>query len=308
VRLSLDLALQQAADAALGSRDGAVVVMQTDTGELLALASHPTYDANALDTTWSNLVDDPRSPLLNRATLGLYQPGRALTPALLTSALASGAAELDQPVTDFDLDVRLNDQTYACREVPIEADVNLGVALADGCPAPLAALGARLGGPALHDLFATLRFFEPPAIGLAVGAASADAAVTDPALAALGQNGLAVSPLQLTLVTAAIAEHGRMPAPRLVLETQDRAGEWQPEAAGGDVATVFPSSAADAVAAWMADGYAAQAASGTSQQPLAWFLAFAPEDDARYAVVVLLEAGDVDAAEAVGRAVLEALR
>jgi cell division protein FtsI/penicillin-binding protein 2 len=69
----------------------------------------------------------------------------------------------------------------------------------------------------------------------------------------------------------------------------------------------LPGSAADAVAAWMSDGHAARAESGTGAEPLAWFTAFTPSDDARYAVVVLLENGDVEAAEVIGREVLAAV-
>lgn len=307
VRLSLDLAVQTIADSALGERVGALLVLDSRTGELLAVVSHPTYDANSLDTDWSTLVDDPRSPLLNRATLGLYQPGQALAPAILTSAIDRGAAELDQPTGSAGETVAIDKQTFHCHKATSAAGVTLGEAIRNGCPAPLAALGKALGAEGLNELFVKLRLFDPPAIGVAVGAGTSDAATSNPALAALGQNGLAISPLQLALVTAAIGEHGTMPAPRLVLETQDRAGQWRPEPAAWEPTRVLPADAADEVAAWLADGYAAQAISGDQAQPLAWFTALVPVVDPRYVVVVLLEDGDVAAAETVGHAMLSAL-
>ncbi|MCS6993297.1 MAG: FtsW/RodA/SpoVE family cell cycle protein [Anaerolineales bacterium] len=79
VRLSLDLNIQAEADALLRDRRGALILMNAQTGEILAMASHPTYDANALDET---IFAAPNAPLLNRATQGLYPPGDILTPFL----------------------------------------------------------------------------------------------------------------------------------------------------------------------------------------------------------------------------------
>lgn len=74
VRLSLDLGIQAVADRELGSKPGAIVLMNADTGEILAMASHPTYDANLLD---ENIFTAANAPLLNRATQGLYPPADA---------------------------------------------------------------------------------------------------------------------------------------------------------------------------------------------------------------------------------------
>lgn len=72
VRLSLSLSLQQQADQLLGARQGALVLMNAETGEILALASHPTYDPNRLDIIGNALAKDKTAPLVNRATQGLY--------------------------------------------------------------------------------------------------------------------------------------------------------------------------------------------------------------------------------------------
>jgi len=79
VRLSIDLDLQTAADSLLGNHTGAVVLMNAKTGEILVMASHPTYNPNQLDETGAELLQDPQSPLLNRAAQGLYPPGEMWT-------------------------------------------------------------------------------------------------------------------------------------------------------------------------------------------------------------------------------------
>jgi hypothetical protein len=75
VTLTIDLPAQVAADVALGQREGAVVVIEIETGAVLVMSSHPTYDPNTLDETWDSLRLDRRAPLLNRATQGLFPVG-----------------------------------------------------------------------------------------------------------------------------------------------------------------------------------------------------------------------------------------
>lgn len=72
LRTTLDLELQRQVDDAFGNHRGAVVILDASSGEILALASHPHYDANQISDQWENLVNDRTSPLLNRATLGYY--------------------------------------------------------------------------------------------------------------------------------------------------------------------------------------------------------------------------------------------
>ena len=80
VRLSIDLNLQILADGLLGDHHGSIVVMNAQTGEILAMASHPTFDPNKLDEEGGSLSQNPDSPLINRATQGHYPLGSALTP------------------------------------------------------------------------------------------------------------------------------------------------------------------------------------------------------------------------------------
>ncbi len=75
VTLSINLPAQVAADVALNEREGAVVVMELETGAILVMSSRPTYDPNLLDEQWDVLRDDETAPLLNRATQGLFPLG-----------------------------------------------------------------------------------------------------------------------------------------------------------------------------------------------------------------------------------------
>ena len=82
VRLSIDLDLQTKADDLLGDRAGAVILMNAETGEILAMASHPSFDPNKLNEEGDALAQNVSSPLLNRATQGLYPMGTAMLPII----------------------------------------------------------------------------------------------------------------------------------------------------------------------------------------------------------------------------------
>ncbi len=82
VRLSIDLDLQAKADQLLQNNSGAIILMNAETGEILVMASHPTYNPSNLDVEGETLSQDESSPLLNRATQGLYPIGSALLPLI----------------------------------------------------------------------------------------------------------------------------------------------------------------------------------------------------------------------------------
>lgn len=91
VRLSIDLDLQRQADQALGASNGAVVLINATTGEIMAIASHPTYDPNQLDEIGPALLTQKDSPLLDRATQGTYRLGEATAPFLQAGDVPSTA-------------------------------------------------------------------------------------------------------------------------------------------------------------------------------------------------------------------------
>ena len=90
VRLSIDISLQSHVDEMMHGQSGAVVVLNAQSGEILVISSHPTYDPNNLQEIAADLLTDPTKPLINRAASGLYPTGSALEP--FASALGSDAA------------------------------------------------------------------------------------------------------------------------------------------------------------------------------------------------------------------------
>jgi len=82
VRLSLSLALQSKGDQLLGGHAGAIILMNAETGEILSMCSHPTYDPNKLGEEGESLAQNLAAPLVNRATQGLYPIGTAALPLI----------------------------------------------------------------------------------------------------------------------------------------------------------------------------------------------------------------------------------
>jgi cell division protein FtsW (lipid II flippase) len=107
IRLTLDLALQSLADEVLSGHTGALVLLNAESGEILAMASHPSFDPNLMDAQWDELVLDPQSPLLNRVTQGVY-PSGDLIESILTqtdTSTKTGPISLTLPLSGTDYPV-----------------------------------------------------------------------------------------------------------------------------------------------------------------------------------------------------------
>jgi penicillin-binding protein 2 len=105
LRLSLDIKLQQAIEAAFGNRRGALVAIDPANGEVLAFVSKPGFDPNLFvegidPASWDALNDSPDKPLLNRPLRGAYPPGSTIKPFLALSALTSGKRSSTQTIFD----------------------------------------------------------------------------------------------------------------------------------------------------------------------------------------------------------------
>ncbi len=310
VRLTIDLAVQQAADRALGDHAGAVVVLTVPQGEVLALSSRPTFDANFLDENWENLRADPRAPLINRATQGLYQPGTILQSVILGAALdlhVVDRGEIWMGMLSVDVDSGL----LRCAGA-VEGNDLQGV-YAAACPAPFQEIARRVGAARLDAVLADFGLLETPPFVLPTSAADLNQppAQSDLLLTAVGQGNLTVSPLQMALVAAAFADHGRMPALRLVQAVRPPNGTWQPVAPAGYPRGTISRDSADAIAEMMSFavregaaqaaaiegvdvyGHSGLALAGPQQTYNAWFIGFVRRNsEEAVATAVLIEGSD----------------
>jgi peptidoglycan glycosyltransferase len=311
--------LQVAADQLLGERPGAILVMEPDTGAILALASHPTYDPNTYDENAESLVVDPEQPTLNRATRGLYTPGSVFKVVTLAGALQQGIVTMDgeYPLLPYDQSGIWFIEGFPIREgssLPYEnRPFDLAHALAYSSNVAFAQFAVEMGAQGLRDIAEALGLeSEPPlrALSTEPSRLGTDAFLLDQvglANTGYGQGQLLMTPLHMALVTAAVANEGVIPEPRLVTEVRSREGDtvatfpprpWKQALSRGVAANVKQAmiiSATDGFArAGQPEGISIGGKTGTAQlggteSPHAWFMAFAPADVPEVVVVVIVE-------------------
>jgi peptidoglycan glycosyltransferase len=309
VRLSLDASLQAAAADLLGDRRGAIVLLDPRTGAVRAMASEPTFDPATLDSGPGH--DEGR--LLNRATHGQYPPGSIWKTVTLAGGLLDGLVDEGTVFDDGDAVEYFDGYPVRCDNNPdgvIQFD--LAHAFAWSCNVTFARLAHRLGADRYEQLAASFGMGEAPPflIGAAAGSLSADDELSAPELAAagFGQGEIVVSPLHMALIAAAAAGDGTMPIPYLVEEVEGLGSRAIPERRGVWKRPLDPITASTLRSIMVTsgrEGWAASAGQGLtvtiagktgtaetgSLDPHAWFIGFAPADDPRMVVAVLVEHG-----------------
>lgn len=308
VRLSLDIRLQQQAQNAIEGHNGAVVLLQAETGEILTLLSSPGYDPNSLEQLWEQIRADSRSPLLNRATQGLYPPGPALAPFLLAATNTLGTIPSPPEV----LGVSYTGYRIECTTT-ISQPYTWEAAAAAGCPAPLRLPGNSLGEDGLSSLFASLGFYHRPEIYVETAPAFIPDGLPIPSASAYGQDEILVSPLQLARAGAALSNHGKVPDLKLVLGLETYLNEWiQPKIEFSQFRRLVKISedSADQTAMALAHRqlpiWEVTAFAVTDQgNYITWYLAGTlPSDNegaAANTIVVLLEEANAQLAQTIGR-------
>ena len=221
VRLSIDLHLQQSADALLGNNRGALVLLNASSGEVLAMVSHPSFNPNLLEQNWTHWINDPNSPFLDRATQGQYPIGTALGPFLL--ARVSEKSSL--PALPDNLSYTFNGKSLNCAVQPT-APLTWGNAISSGCPAALVTLGKQLNAGDFKDLYHDLALDQTPDLPIPVANAIPIPSINKLDEAAIGQLPLSVSPLQMALAAASLSAQGIRPAPKLAISVHTSNQGW----------------------------------------------------------------------------------
>ena len=329
--LAVDARIQRAAEAVLADQRGAAVVLDPRNGDVLALASAPGFDPNVFVPSvpagvWGRLLKDPARPLYNRATGGEYAPGSTFKPVTLLAALHRGAVT---PDTRFSCPgyFELGSARFRCWQHWGHGSLDLQAAIRYSCNVYMFHSALACGPEAVQEMARDCGFgrkteisldFERP--GLVPDAAWKRAARRDSwrdgdtCNLAIGQGALLVTPLQLALYGAALANGGTLWRPRLVqriVAPDGTAQEIAPaEAPGGPRweahhIRVVREGMRDAVnqpdgsgKRAMLPGVTVAAKTGTAEygvkgagRKMTWMVAFAPFEEPRYAVAVLVEDG-----------------
>jgi peptidoglycan glycosyltransferase len=338
--LSLSLKLQEAAVKALGANRGAVVMLDPRTGRVLAMASTPVFDASAIanpvtaQAAFNRTSAAAGQPFLDRATMGRYVPGSVFKIVTSVAALGSGAINAStsysqQPAAEqtglLVSGFRIHDGHH---DFTGSQALDYDQAIEVSCNLYFALTGLRTGGATLADWAGRLGFgapipFDLPTASSQVtnGGGSFGGGFSDAvelANAAYGQAETLVTPLQMALVAASVANSGILMKPELVTGIAGPNGNqtiapevWRtvmtPAVAGtignamrlaveSNWGRIFTSGAA--IPGILTAGKTGTAQIGGSAEPNSWFIGYAPANDPRVAIAVIVEQGGHGSARA----------
>ncbi len=325
VNLTLDPILQQAAWDALGDYTGSVVVTEPSTGKILAMVSKPSFDPNLLashDTnsvisTYDTLIADPTQPLIDRAIAGnMDPPGSVFKLVVASAALESGNYTADSQLpnpTSLTLpgstSVVNNWNRSSCPGAG--ATVTIKQALRESCNIPFAELGLLVGRQALLDQAKKFGFNSTFDIPMTTAMSTFPTVMDDAQtmLSSFGQFDVRATPLQIAMVSAAIANGGKVMNPTLIQSVLDPTLKPLVDFQATQYSQAISPETAASLTAMMVDGVdnglasnarisgikvagkTGTAENGVGEPYTLWFTGFAPADNPRYAITVLVENG-----------------
>lgn len=340
--LSLDIRLQRAAADLLGDRRGAVVAIEPSTGRILALVASPTFDPNRIvepgrggRSYLARLRERADSPLLNRATQGLYVPGSVFK--IVTAAAGLGSAAIT-PETTFENQPEEYETGFLVegfrihdfpRRVQTDHPLDFYEATEVSSNIWFAHAGLETGAAALLDWAARFGFgdrlpFDLPTSPSQVtggdGPLEGFLDRVELANAAYGQGEVLVTPLQMAVVAATIANRGLAMEPKLVDELRSQSGTstalppegWRQILSGSEADVIGDAMqlavegefGRNVAGAAKIQGVPTAGKSGTAQlgdgsDPHSWFIGYAPADSPQIAIAVIVEHGGAGAQRAV---------
>ena len=232
VQLTIDSAFQQAVDKALAKNieminstynsgssakaaAGAVVVISTKDGSVLAASNYPSYDQNLFATQYSQYSSDPGLPLLNRALQGLYTPGSTFKPCTAVAALESGVTTTTETIFDpgyWKYPSATWENKTNCWKRSGHGKMNVTNAITNSCNTYFMEMGYRMGLDTLNEYYSALGLGEPT--GIEVGESTGRQAVNESGQdqapwAAFGQANQEYTPLQLANYIATLVSGGK---------------------------------------------------------------------------------------------------
>ena len=316
VYTTLDAELQQAAYAALGDRKGVVIAMEPDTGKVLAMVSKPGYDPNTLlqDWDWLTAGGNGEGQLLNRATQGLYPPGSTFK---IVTALEY-MREHPGGYRDYQFDcsgVYVNgDYRIKCYHGTAHGHQDFTRSFANSCNGAFSSLGLGLNLGAFRDTAKSLLFNSPlPITGLPYKQSSFQmgpgADTWEILQTSIGQGTTQVTPMHNAMITAAIANGGTLMKPYFLNSVETAGGEEIKKFMPASYGSLMTAGEAEGLTELMrtvvtegtgsavrTDAYTVAAKTGsaefeTGKETHAWFTGFAPVENPKLVVTVLVEEG-----------------
>lgn len=306
LKLTLIQELQQLADQQLEGHKGSIVLINPQTGAVYAMVSRPNFDPNTVETNWDSISTSTESPLLNRSAQGLYTPG-SVVKIITATALIEHQDKIDLSYEDTGTTV-IDGYKISNFEDSIWGDINLRTALVHSVNTYFADKAVELGGETMNTTFENFMFNKKIPFDIVTATSkspfTSKMGKTDLAAAAFGQGETLVTPLNMALSVAALANGGKMMQPYIVKEVIDAEGVRTPVNPPKILAQVTTEDFANTLKEDMVavieygsraqiDGVTVGGKTGTAETASgldhAWFVGFAPAENPKFAVAVILE-------------------
>ena len=319
IKTTLNKNVQQAAYNALGQRKGAAVALNPKTGEVLAMVSKPTFNANDLDSVMAaaNSGNDKNNSLLNRSISGKYPPGSTFKTITTASALENMPGVLNRTFTDNGKLVFNSSYSLSNAGGAAYGSLNLKTAFAVSSNVVFGTLAGELGNDKLKSTAEDFGFNKTiPSDGFTISQSQFPKLESYEegmiAQSGIGQSSIVATPMQMALVASTIANDGVMMKPRLVNQVIDMNGNIVKNIEPEKYKTVLNSTDALTIKDFMKNlvsssssmyffnGLDAAGKTGTADHldengneatPHSWFIGFAPADNPVVAVAVIVENG-----------------
>ncbi|MFG6325639.1 MAG: penicillin-binding protein 2 [Lachnospiraceae bacterium] len=308
---TLDTELQKAAFDAMSDYKGAVVIMEADTGKVITMMSNPSYNPNTLREQWDTISADKTSPLVNRATMGLYTPGSIFKLFTLEEYLEEGGQSSDY-IFNCTGAVQISGKNISCANGHSHGTVDLTGSFSNSCNGSFINIGSSLKNGSLKKLCDRMLFNSHLPIKLPYNKSSFSLADdADDFLKAqtyFGQGETLCTPVHMALICSAIANDGVIMEPMFVERIENAYGKTVESFEPKEYKTIFSKVQAENLKPYLRSvvekgtairlndfknltvyGKTGTAQTDNGNKSNSWFIGFFEKDGKSYSIAVVCE-------------------
>lgn len=311
---SLNVRMQEVAFKSLGAFQGAIIVTEVETGKILAMVSKPDFDPNTIAGEWEDIINNSDSSvLLNRVTHGQYPPGSTFKIVDALEYYRQFPDEVDNYYYQCNGSLRYDERKITCYHGSSHGGVDMARSFAKSCNCSFVNIGLKLDRALMSETLKDLLFGEElPApfqsSNRSVINISGDTDDAEMVQISIGQGTALMTPLHLNMITCAIANEGKVMTPQVISRIESTSGnvvkEYDPK--------VYTTMMTEEEAAYLTElmtgvvengtgdfltsadytsaGKTGSAEYGTAKgDSHAWFTGFAPAEDPKVCVTIIVE-------------------
>ncbi len=311
---TLDVTLQEVSYNALSARKGAVIVSDPRTGEILAMVSKPDFEPGNIQSEWDSLLADtsPDAKLLNRATQGLYPPGSTFKIVTALAYIKEHPSDYNNYRFTCNGRFTMDGESISCYHGETHGSVDLTKSFAKSCNSSFANMGLGISRNVFSSVLDQLMFGKDLPIDLLYSKSSASVdsktSTSDVMQLSIGQGTTSVTPMHMNMITCAIANKGMLMKPYLISEIVSEDNKTVKSFSSASYKRLMTAEESEILTQMMTQvveqgtatklkglSYTAAGKTGSAEynnstsDSHAWFTGFAPAEDPKVCVTIIVE-------------------